>query len=81
MKKKEEMKRDVNKLQDDDLIEKVINLCIWHQIEDSNGWIRILESQLEIFKEYRKQLLEQLDDCIFKSQKNKVKKEIEEIDE
>lgn len=80
MKKKEEMKRDVNKLQDDDLIEKVINLCIWHQIEDSNGWIRILESQLEIFKEYRKQLLEQLDDCIFKSQKNKVKKEIEEID-
>lgn len=65
------MKRDVNKLQDDDLIEKVINLCIWHQIEDSNGWVRILESQLEIFKEYRKQLLEQSDDCIFKSQKNK----------
>ena len=39
------------------------------------------KDQLEIFKEYRKQLLEQLDDCIFKSQKNKVKMEIEEIDE
>lgn len=81
MKKKEEEKKDINEVKDEDLITKVLNLCIFHQIEDSNGWIRILESQLEIFKEYRKQLLEQLDDCIFKSQKNKVRMEIEEIDE
>lgn len=73
MKKKEEEKKDINEVKDEDLITKVLNLCIFHQIEDSNGWIRILESQLEILKNIENNYLNSLMIVFSNHKKTKLK--------
>ncbi len=74
MKKDFEQKKISN---DEKLAERVIDLCLWYQIEDSNNMIRIFESEIKMY-ETEKQLL--LNNCILGFKSKKVNKKIEEID-
>lgn len=61
------------------LSKRVIDLFIWYQIEDSNAWLRVLESQVKFLEERRKQLFEEFDNCLFKFQKKQVNEELEKL--
>lgn len=56
--------------------EKVIDLCLWYQIEDSHNMIKIFESEIKIL-EMQKEMI--LSNCTFKFQRKKVEKELEGI--
>ena len=58
-------------------LKKIIDLCLWYQIEDSHNMIRLFGSEIKMY-EAQKQVL--LNNCIFRFQKKKVEKELEEID-
>lgn len=62
------------------LSNRIIDLFIWYQIEDSNVWLRVLESQVKFLEERRKQLFDNLDMCLFKFQKKKINEELEQIE-
>lgn len=62
---------------EESLAEKVIDLCLWYQIEDSHNMIKIFESEIKIL-EMQKEMI--LSNCTFKFQRKKVEKELEEID-
>lgn len=47
MKKDFEQKKMSN---DEKLAERVIDLCLWYQIEDSNNMIRIFESEIKMYE-------------------------------
>ena len=64
-------------LKEESLAEKVIDLCLWYQIEDSHNMIKIFESEIKIL-EMQKEMI--LSNCTFKFQRKKVEKELEEID-
>ena len=54
-KKKISVEVDNNKETEDmKLSKRVIDLFIWYQIEDSNAWLRVLESQVKFLEERRK---------------------------
>jgi hemerythrin-like domain-containing protein len=80
-KKKISVEVDNNKETEDmKLSKRVIDLFIWYQIEDSNAWLRVLESQVKFLEERRKQLFKEFDNCLFKFQKKKVNEELEKIE-
>lgn len=62
---------------EESLAEKVIDLCLWYQIEDSHNMIKIFESEIKIL-EMKKEMI--LSNCTFKFQRKKVEKELEGID-
>lgn len=62
------------------LSNRIIDLFIWYHIEDSNAWLRVLESQVKFLEERRKQLFDNLDMCLFKFQKKKINEELEQIE-
>ena len=62
------------------LSNRIIDLFIWHQIEDSNAWLRVLESQVKYLEENRKQLFNDLNMCLFKFQKKKINEKLERIE-
>lgn len=62
---------------EESLAEKVIDLCLWYQIEDSHNMIKIFESEIKIL-EMQKEMI--LSNCTFKFQRKKVEKELEGID-
>lgn len=55
-------------------------MFIWYQIEDSNAWLRVMESQVKFLEERRKQLFDNLDMCLFKFQKKKINEKLEQIE-
>lgn len=59
------------------LAEKVIDLCLWYQIEDSHNMIKLFESEIK-FHEIQKDAI--LSKCTFGFQRKKISKEVEEID-
>ena len=74
--------KEIIKVLDDEskeesLAEKVIDLCLWYQIEDSHNMIKIFESEIKIL-EIQKEMI--LSNCTFKFQRKKVEKELEGID-
>ena len=80
-KKKISVEVDNNKETEDmKLSKRVIDLFIWYQIEDSNAWLRVLESQVKFLEERRKQLFDNLDMCLFKFQKKKINEDLEQIE-
>ena len=62
---------------EESLAEKVIDLCLWYQIEDSHNMIKIFESEIKIL-EMQKEMI--LSNCTFKFQRKKVEKKLEGID-
>lgn len=77
--KKEKEKKELsnNYSKEESLAEKVIDLCLWYQIEDSHNMIKIFESEIKIL-EMQKEMI--LSNCTFKFQRKKVEKELEGID-
>ena len=77
--KKEKEKKELsnNYSKEESLVEKVIDLCLWYQIEDSHNMIKIFESEIKIL-EMQKEMI--LSNCTFKFQRKKVEKELEGID-
>lgn len=82
MKKIEEVKKSKKKqtilddLSESDyfkLSQKIIDLCLWYQIEDSRNMFRLFGSEIKMY-EAQKQAL--LNNCIFKFQKKKIEKKI-----
>lgn len=71
----------INKNNEEVMTNKILDLMLWYQIEDSNAWLRVLESQVKFLEERRKQLFEKFDECLFKFQKKKVNEEIEKIEQ
>ena len=62
---------------EESLAEKVIDLCLWYQIEDSHNMIKLFESEIK-FHEIQKDAI--LSTCTFGFQRKKISKEVEEID-
>lgn len=62
---------------EESLAEKVIDLCLWYQIEDSYNMIKIFESEIKVL-EMQKEMI--LNNCTFKFQRKKFEKGLEEID-
>lgn len=77
--KKEKEKKELsnNYSKEESLAEKVIDLCLWYQIEDSYNMIKIFESEIKVL-EMQKEMI--LNNCTFKFQIKKFEKELEEID-
>lgn len=76
-KKKQEIIDELSNSDDYKLSQRIIDLCLWYQIEDSHNMIRLFGSEIKMY-EAQKQAL--LNNCIFRFQKKKVEKELEEID-
>lgn len=76
-KKKQPIFDDIFESDDYKLSERIIDLCLWYQIEDSHNMIRLFDSEIKMY-EAQKQVL--LNNCIFKFQKKKIEKDLEEID-
>ena len=76
-KKKQPILDDIFESDDYTLSERIIDLCLWYQIEDSHNMIRLFDSEIKMY-EAQKQAL--LNNCIFKFQKKKIEKDLEEID-
>ncbi len=68
---------DIFESDDYTLSERIIDLCLWYQIEDSHNIIRLFDNKIKMY-EAQKQAL--LNNCIFKFQKKKIEKDLEEID-
>ncbi len=51
----------INKNSEEVITNKVLNLMLWYQIEDSNAWLRVMESQVKFLEERKKQLFDDLD--------------------
>ena len=68
---------DIFESDDYTLSERIIDLCLWYRIEDSHNIIRLFDNKIKMY-EAQKQAL--LNNCIFKFQKKKIEKDLEEID-
>lgn len=71
----------INKNSEEVITNKILDLMLWYQIEDSNAWLRVLESQIKFLEERRKQLVEEFNKCLFKFQKKKVSEEFEKVEQ
>ena len=60
--------------------DKMIDLCLWYQIEDSNTCLKIMEDQAKILEERQKMMLNKLDKCLFDFQKRKINNELGQIE-
>ena len=76
-KKKQTILDELSESDDFKLSQRIIDLCLWYQIEDSHNMIRLFGSEIKMY-EAQKQAL--LNNCIFRFQKKKVEKKLEEID-
>lgn len=76
-KKKQTILDDLSENEDFKLSQRIIDLCLWYQIEGSHNMIRLFGSEIKMY-EAQKQAL--LNNCIFRFQKKKVEKELEKID-
>lgn len=77
---KKNAKNDIFELDDKKLSEKILDLCLWYQIEDSNMTIKLISHQIDFCKLQKNHLL---DNKPFWFQKEKLKiweQELEEID-
>ena len=70
-KKKQPIFDDIFESDDYKLSERIIDLCLWYQIEDSHNIIRLFDNKIKMY-EAQKQAL--LNNCIFKFQKKRLKK-------
>lgn len=75
--KKEMVKELIDESKEEKLAEKVIDLCLWYQIEDSHNMIKIFDSEIKIL-EMQKEMI--LSNCTFKFQRRKAEKELEGMD-
>lgn len=71
----------INKNSEEVITNKVLDLMLWYQIEDSNARLRVIESQVKFLEERRKQLFDDLYMCFLKFQKKKINEELEHIEE
>lgn len=76
-KKKQPILDDIFEIDDSKLANRIIDLCLWYQIEDSKNTIKLFDNQIKMY-EVQKQTL--LNNCIFRFQKKKIEKELEKID-
>ena len=76
-KKKKEIIDELSEIDDSKLSQKIIDLCLWYQIEDSHNMIRLFGSEIKMYESQKQALL---NSCIFEFQKKKIEKELEEID-
>ncbi len=76
-KKKKEIIDELSEIDDSKLSQKIIDLCLWYQIEDSRNMIRLFGSEIKMYESQKQALL---NSCIFGFQKKKIEKELEEID-
>lgn len=76
-KKKQPILDDIFESDDYKLSERIIDLCLWYQIEDSHNMIRLFDSEIKMYEAQKQALLNK---CIFKFQKKKIEKDLEEID-
>lgn len=74
--KKQKILDELSESDDFKLSQRIIDLCLWYQIKDSHNMIRLFGSEIKMY-EAQKQAL--LNNCIFKFQKKKIEKELEEI--
>lgn len=78
MKKEKKIALNDNNEKENRLVEKIIDLFSWYQIEESNNIIKMLGNEVKFYEEEKKLIL---DNCIFAFQRKKTYKEIDEIDE
>lgn len=78
MKKEKKIALNDNNEKENRLVEKIIDLFSWYQIEESNNIIKMLGNEVKFYEEEKKLIL---DNCIFAFQRKKAYKEIDEIDE
>lgn len=78
MKKEKKIALNNNNEKENRLVEKIIDLFSWYQIEESNNIIKMLGNEVKFYEEEKKLIL---DNCIFAFQRKKAYKEIDEIDE
>ena len=72
------MKKVLNdESKEESLAEKVIDLCLWYQIEDSHNMIKLFESEIK-FHEIQKDAI--LSKCTFGFQRKKISKEIKSLE-
>lgn len=80
VKKNKEKQTILDELSESDdfkLSQRIIDLCLWYQIEDSHNMIRLFGSEIKMYEAQKQALLNK---CIFRFQKKKVEIELEEID-
>lgn len=78
MKKEKKIALNDNNEKENRLVEKIIDLFSWYQIEESNNIIKMLGNEVKFYEEEKKLIL---DNCIFAFQRKKAYKEIDKIDE
>ena len=76
--KKIDKKTKTTAIEDKILIDKVIDLCLWYQIEDSHRWMDVINLQI---KNCQIQLEYLLENKPFWFQKKKLKEHNKQIDE
>lgn len=67
--------------EDFELSNKIVDLCLWYQIEDSHRWIELISHKIKMYELKKEHLL---DNKPFKFQKRKLKEynnELESIEE
>ena len=53
----------------------MLDVCLWYQVEETNVWIKTLESYIDLYKDYRDILMQKYDKSLFKTKlKNDIKK-------
>lgn len=66
------MKKNKKDNNEEKMVDKMIDLCLWYQIEDSNTSLKVMEDQVKILEERRKCcLINLINVClIFKKEKS-----------
>ena len=77
MKKKEEIIKSQHPISKEDLTERMLDVCLWYQVEETNVWIKTLENYIDLYKDYRDILIQIYDKSLFKT---KLKNDIKELD-
>lgn len=71
------MKKVLNdESKEESLAEKVIDLCLWYQIEDSHNMIKLFESEIK-FHEIQKDAI--LSKCTFGFQRKKFQRKLKKL--
>lgn len=68
MKKEKKIALNNNNEKENRLVEKIIDLFSWYQIEESNNIIKMLGNEVKFYEEEKKLIL---DNCIFAFQRKK----------
>ena len=71
---KKDTKKETN---DIEVYNKIIDLCLWNQIQDSHHWIELLSNKIKIYELRRDHLL---NNKPFKFQKKKLEKYHKELE-